>query len=265
MKTLTLKQFLIENIAPQNIAVKYNSINEGFLSAFAKGFHGAMDAANKATYSIAPREILPKPQDNIHTNGVDVNRLNLSHVSHFHVHAHFQPTHNIKVHIPGSSHVQGTSVVYVAGNELGSNGPQIYRKDHTGNYTKIDHVRLIHENPDIVRTHIGQHIYNANKEAFSALPLTASRGDMRRIMSMNPNDRIGSNSVKSLQTIALNHYNSTPENVTHLLNNQNVDQMVLQKAIIKHGLNKQQAHKLLQHPNVTHSVLRDAAQNALNS
>ena len=82
-------------------------------------------------------------------------------------------------------------------------------------------------------------------------------------MSMNPADKIQGHSVKELQKIAMEHPNSSPAVVTHLLNNPHLDQMVLQKAVIKHGLTKQQAQKLLAHPNVSHSILRDAATNVL--
>lgn len=258
----TMKQIINENLKKNDI-IESNIIVEGFWDSVKKGYHSAFDAVNSATNAVMPREILPKAQDNIHMNGVDVNRLNASHVGHYHIHAHFQPTHNIKVHIPGSSTVHGSSVVYVVGNELGSHGPQIYRKDHTGSYTKVNHIQLMHENPDIVRTHIGQQIYHANSDVFKALPLTATRGDLRRIMSMNPNDNINGHSVKLLQKLAVNHYNSSSAIITHLLNNPNLDQMILQKAIIKHGLTRKQATDLLSHPNVSHTVLRDAANNRL--
>lgn len=243
--------------------VTSNILNEGFLDNVVKGYHQAMDAGSKAFYKVVPRENLPQPSINIHMNGVDVNRLNASHTSHYHVHAHFQPTHSIKVNIPGSTHAHGTSAIYVVGNELGSHGPQVYRKDHTGSYTKVSHIRLIHENPDIMRTHVGQQIYHSNSAIFKALPITATRGDIRRVMSMNPADKIQGHSVKELQKIAMEHPNSSPAVVTHLLNNPHLDQMVLQKAVIKHGLTKQQAQKLLSHPNVSHSILRDAATNVL--
>lgn len=263
MKYNTMKEFINAHINKNSDIIHSNTLDEGFIDSMKKGYHSAFDAVNKATYSVIPRDVLPKPQDNIHMNGVDVNRLNASHVSHYHIHAHFQPTHNIKVHIPGSTSAHGSSVIYVVGNELGSHGPQVYRKDHTGSYTKVDHIRLLHENKDIVRTHIGQQIYNANKHIFKVLPLSATRGDIRRLMSMNPNDNIHGHSVKSLQKLAVNHYNSTPAIVNHLLNNPNVDQMVLQQSVIKHGLTRKQAEDLLRHPNVTHTVLKDAANNRL--
>ncbi len=251
-------------IINENIGgVQSNYLQEGFIDHVIRGYHQARDAGNKLTYNIINREILPTPKENIHMGGLEVDKLNASHLHHYHVHAHFQPTHNVKVHIPGSTSAHGSSAIYVIGNELGSTGPQVYRKDHTGSFTKVNHIQLLHENPDLMRTHIGQQIYHANKDVFKALPITASRGDIRRLMSMKPTDTIGGQSVKTLQKIAMNHPHSTPAVVTHLLNNPDMDQLVLQKAVIKHGLTRKQATDLLAHPGVSHTVLTDAARNRL--
>lgn len=243
--------------------VDSNYLQEGFLDHVIRGYQQARDVGNKLAYKVIPREILPVAKDNINMNGVEVNKLNASHIHHYHVHAHFQPTHNVKVRIPGSMSAHGSSAIYVIGNELGSSGPQVYRKDHTGSYTKVDHIRLIHENPDLMRTHVGQQIYHANKDVFNALPITASKGDIRRLMSMKPTDTIGNKTVKELQKIAMDHPHSTSAVVTHLLNNPDMDQMVLQKAVIKHGLTRKQATDLLAHPKVSHTILKDAATNRL--
>ena len=91
--------------------VTSNILNEGFLDSVVKGYHQAMDACSKAFYKVVPRESLQPPSINIHMNGVDVSRLNASHTSHYQVHAHFQPTHSIKVNIPGSTGAHGTSAI----------------------------------------------------------------------------------------------------------------------------------------------------------
>ncbi len=245
----TYLEYISENTEP---------LDEGVLSTIGKGALRAADIINSATYKVIPREILPPPAHDLHMGSFRVNKLDASNMGLHHVNPNFIPSHIVKIST-GNSHPD----THIIGNELGKNGPQVYRKNANGTYTNISSFRLMHEHPDLARTQIGHEIHSANKEAFKTLPITASSGDIRRVMAMNPNDTHHGLPVSTLQKLALNHPSSSQANVGHLLSNPNVNQMILKHALIRHGMTKEHANNIMSLPNVTHTDIIDAARNRL--
>lgn len=246
----TYKEHVEENI----------QLDENFLKTLTHGAQKAADVISKATFTVLPKEILPQAEHEMHSGPLKVTKLDATNMHQFHINPNFIPTHTVNIHTGIVGHQYNTHVI---GNELGKTGPQVYRKNDNGTYTNISSFRLLHEHPNLIKTHIGAAIYHSNAKLFDILPIAASRGDIRRTMQLDPNSTIHGVPVSSIQKLAISHPHASQSSVGHLLAHPNVNQMVLKQAIIRHGMSKDHAQMLLSHPGVTHHDLIQAAQNRL--
>lgn len=246
----TYKEYVEENI----------QLDENFLKTFTQGAQKAADVMSKAASAVVPKEFLPPAQHEINSGPLKVTKLDASNIHQFHVNPDFIPTHTINIH---TGIVGNMYNVHVVGNELGKNGPQVYKKNDNGTYTSISSFRLLHEHPNLVKTHIGASIYHSNAKLFDLLPIAAGKGDIRRALQLDPNATMHGVPVSTIQKLAIGHLNASQSSVGHLLDHPNVNQLVLKQAIVRHGMSKEQATQLLSHPGVTHHNLIQAAHDRL--
>lgn len=246
----TYKQHLEESV----------QLDENFLKTLTQGAQKAADVMSKAAFTVLPKEILPQATHEMNVGPLKVTKLDASNLHQFHINANFIPTHTVNIH---TGNVGQNYDTHVVGNELGKVGPQVYRKNSNGTYTNISSFRLLHEHPDLIKTHIGASIYHSNAALFDKLPIAASRSDVRRVMQLDPTATIHGMPVSTLQKLAIAHPHASQRSVGHLLDNPNVNQMVLKQAIIRHGMSKEHANMLLSHSGVTHHDLIQAAHNRL--
>lgn len=201
------------------------------------------------------------PVHEINHRTFSVRKVDASNVHKLRVNTNFEPTHIL--------HINGTH--YIVGRELGLEGHQVYRinhtKDSTGKntitHTNVSGFKLLHEHPELTRTHIGRDIYNEHKEEFRQLPLTASASQIQRVMGLNPVEKTGSTLNSTLMGIAAKHHNTTSKAIDAALRSQYKDKignMMYKRLITMHGLTREQATiiknmpHLMGHPQIAATV-----------
>lgn len=224
-------------------------INEGL-----NPFKAVHDYLNADVFLHAPVHEMQK-------KGITVRHVTNPNVAKQRFGTNFEPSHTFDIH---GDH-------YIIGNELGHDGTKIYRVNHTGGnnsgasanttYTSINGFRLLHDHPELTATHIGRQIYAENKEAFKALPLTASREKLQHVMTLDPKSKIGNVSVGSMQWIAARHHNAD-KTVTNaaLASQHKIGFNTMRRLLTVHGIDRNQAVKiknmphLMQNPHIAAAV-----------
>lgn len=187
-----------------------------------------------------------KVKDEVSGNGISVKPLQPGEITQHRMNGiHFIPTHTIKtadgVHVVGKDFNDSTKHV-------------IYKKRADGTFHEVSGFDLLHSHPTILQSHIGQQLYKQHREAFKALPITASSSKIENILSKNKRDTIGGVSVHNMQKIAVNHKNAGPGAVDALINSNHHDHDMLRRAITHHGLTRKQATKIIRAPHIHHAI-----------
>lgn len=222
-----------------------------------KGLNIVSDASRKAVDSVIPKDFAPRTlRHEINTGPVQVKKIDASNVRNFQIRPDFHPTHIIKIN----------GIDHIIGNELGKEGPQVYQIRHAANGITTKNIpgfRLLHEHPILHHTFIGRNIYKANRDAFNDLPITASKGDINRVMKMKTTDNRHGVPVVTMQYLALHHPNAGPHVVDALIKNSEAAPEVLKKAMTMHGVSRDQAREILNSPHITDQVIISTAHDRL--